>query len=139
LKASTSSPGSRGNLSESKVLTKYIEAGFVVSVPFGGCAPYDLIVDTGARLLKVQVKTGRLRKGCVLFAAQRINGHHSTKRYKYHENEFDVFAVYCPDNDQVYVLPMLGDLAEVRRRICETGNGQGQNVRWAKEFLSNIT
>ena len=53
LKISTSSPSSRGNLSESKVLTKFIEAGFVVSVPFGGCAPYDLIVGTGARLLKV--------------------------------------------------------------------------------------
>ena len=57
-----------------------------------------------------------------------------SKRYKYRENEFDVFAVYCPDNDQVYVMPMLGDLTEGRLRICETGNGQRQNVRWAEEF-----
>ena len=31
----------KGNLSESKVLTAYLEAGFIVSLPFGGGAPYD--------------------------------------------------------------------------------------------------
>jgi hypothetical protein len=127
-------PSSRGHLSESKVLTAYIEAGFVVSVPFGGGAPYDLIVDTGVKLLRVQVKTGRLRNGCILFAAQRIHGHHGTRRYKYEANEFDCFAVYCPENDQTYVVPMLGDLAEGRLRISVTRNGQQQNVRWAQTF-----
>lgn len=124
----------KGNLSESKVLTAYIEAGFLVSLPFGGGAPYDLIVDTGERLLKVQVKTGRLRNGCVLFAAQRISGHHGTKRRRYEESEFDVYAVYCPDNDRVYVVPRLGDLAEGRLRVSNTRNNQKLNVRWAGEF-----
>src|SRR5690242_1597252 len=102
LKTSTSSPSSIGNLSESKVLTKYIEAGFVVSMPFGGCAPYNLIVDTGIRLLKVQVKPGRLRNGCVIFPMQRFSGHQRGRRYD--PTEFDVFAVYCPDNDTVYAI-----------------------------------
>ncbi|MFN7950010.1 MAG: group I intron-associated PD-(D/E)XK endonuclease [Blastocatellia bacterium] len=124
----------KGNLSESKVLTAYIEAGFLVSLPFGGGAPYDLVVDTGERLLKVQVKTGRLRNGCVLFAAQRISGHHGTKRRRYEESEFDVYAVYCPDNDRVYVIPRLGDLAEGRLRVSHTRNNQKQNIRWAGEF-----
>jgi PD-(D/E)XK endonuclease len=60
------STSNKGNLSESKVITSYIEAGFAVSIPFGGGVPYDLIVDTRARLLRIQVKTGRLRKGCIL-------------------------------------------------------------------------
>jgi hypothetical protein len=128
------SPSGKGNLSESKVLTAYIQAGFTVSMPFGGGAPYDLIIDTGEKLLKVQVKTGRLRNGCVLFAAQRIRGHHGTQRYKYRAGEIDLFAVYCPDNDQIYIVPTLGDLAEGRLRISETGNNQQQNVRWASEF-----
>jgi hypothetical protein len=46
-----------GNASESIVLTAYISAGFFVSVPFGNGCAYDLVVDTGTRLLKVQVKT----------------------------------------------------------------------------------
>jgi hypothetical protein len=94
--------------------SRLIQAGFLVSLPFGGGAPDDLIVDTGERLLKVQVKTGRLRNGCVLFAAQRISGHHGTKRRRYEESEFDVYAVYCSDNDRIDVLPWLGDLAEGR-------------------------
>src|SRR5574341_209525 len=124
----------KGDLSESSVLRAFIKAGFVVSMPFGDGAPYDLIVDTGKRLLKVQVKTGRLRGGCVLFAAQRINGHHGTRRYKYDEGEIDLFAVYCPDNEQIYLVPTLGDLAEGRLRIDVTRNNQQQKVRWAKDF-----
>jgi len=65
----------RGNVSELKVATAYVEAGFAVSAPIGGGAPYDLIVDTGERLLKAQVKTGRLRNGCVIFPMHRFSGH----------------------------------------------------------------
>jgi len=85
----------KGNVSESAALNAFSKAGFVVSVPFGNGAPYDLIVDTGKRLLKVQVKTGRLRGGCVLFPAQRIYGRHGTTRHKYDEGDIDLFAVYC--------------------------------------------
>lgn len=124
----------KGHLSESKVLAAFIQAGFIVSLPFGGCAPYDFIIDVGARLLKVQVKTGRLRNGCVLFAAQRISGHSGVRRQPYAAGDFDLFAVYCPDNDRIYLLPMLEGLAEGRLRVNKTGNNQRQKIRWADEF-----
>jgi PD-(D/E)XK endonuclease len=124
----------KGNISESAALKAFSKAGFVVSVPFCNGAPYDLIVDTGKRLLKVQVKTGRLRQGCVLFPAQRINGHYGTKRHKYDEGEIDLFAVYCQENEAVYLVPTLGALAEGRLRVSSTKNNQQQNVRWAKDF-----
>ena len=124
----------KGNVSELKVLTAYSEAGFVVAVPFGGGAPYDLIVDLGHRVLKIQVKTGRLRNGCVLFPTTRFVGHYGTQRQRYKDDEFDLFAIYCPDNSEVYAVPMLKELTEGRLRICETRNNQKQNVRWAKEF-----
>ena len=127
-------PNITGNVSESAALNAFSKAGFVVSVPFGNGAPYDLIVDTGKRLWKVQVKTGRLREGCVLFAAQRINGHHGTKRYKYEEGEIDLFAVYCQENELVYLVPTLGALTEGRLRVSSTKNNQQQNMRWAKDF-----
>ncbi|MGH9765849.1 MAG: group I intron-associated PD-(D/E)XK endonuclease [Blastocatellia bacterium] len=125
---------SKGNVSESAALNAFSKAGFLISVPFGNGAPYDLVVDTGKRLLKVQVKTGRLRGGCVLFAAQRINGHHGTKRHKYAEGEIDLYAVYCQENDGIYLVPTLGALAEGRLRVSSTKNNQQQNVRWAKDF-----
>ena len=47
-----------GILSELKVITELVEMGFIVSQPYGDNAPYDFIVDTGDKVLKVQVKTG---------------------------------------------------------------------------------
>ncbi len=46
----------KGNVSEGIVLSAYLKAGFIVSVPFGTGAPYDLPVDTGSQLCRIQVK-----------------------------------------------------------------------------------
>jgi hypothetical protein len=124
----------KGNLSESKILAAFIEAGFLVSVPFGNGAPYDLIVDTGTNRLRVQVKTGRLRNGCILFPTQRIHGHHGTRRFKYDENSFDLFAVYCTENCGIYIFPFQEGLTEGRLRIDEPRNNQADLIRWAKDF-----
>ena len=123
----------KGNFSESKVLAAYLEAGFIVSLPFGGGAPYDLIVDTGKRILKVQVKTGRLRNGCILFPTQRFSGH-TGKGRGYSAGEIDVFAVYCPDDEQIYVLPLGNYPSDGRLRCSATRNNQQQKIRWARDF-----
>ena len=125
-------PSNKGNLSELKVMTAYVEAGFIVSVPFGGGAPYDLIVDAGSRLLKVQVKTGRLRNGCVIFPMQRFSGHQKGRRYE--PIEFDLFAVYCPDNNAIYAIDFDKSRSEGRLRCAETRNNQQEKIRWANEF-----
>ena len=103
-------------------------------MPFGGGAPYDLVVDTGVRLVKVQVKTGRLRNGCVIFSMQRHSGRVG-KGSKYSNGEFDVFTVYCPDNEQIYVVPFGGNTTDGRLRFFDTRNNQRQKIRWAKDFM----
>jgi PD-(D/E)XK endonuclease len=108
----------KGNLSELKVITSYIEAGFAVSIPFGG-VPYDLIVDTRAALLKIQVKTRRLRNGWILFPTMRFSGH-SGKGHRYNPGEIDLFAIYCPDNEQVYIMSHHQSLTEGRIRCSDT-------------------
>src|SRR2546423_5082796 len=124
---------SKGNISELKVLTAYSAAGFVIAVPFGGGAPYDLIVDLGHRVLKIQVKTGRLRNGCVLFPMVRFSGH-TGKGRPYDPGEFDYFAVYCPDNEKIYVLPLGNNPAQGYLRCEETKNRQQQKIHWAKDY-----
>lgn len=74
-----------GNMSEALVLAAYTNAGFCVSVPFGNGCAYDLVVDIGSRLLKVQVKTGWLRQGCLIFKGLRRvrdSGHNGMRRYE---------------------------------------------------------
>ncbi len=127
------STSGKGNLSELKVMTAYVQAGFVVSVPFGGGAPYDLVVDTGVRLLKVQVKTGRLRNGCIIFPMRRFNGRGGSG-HRYSRHEIDIFAIYCPDNDHIYILEFIDGLNEGRLRCAETQNKQQQKIRWARDY-----
>lgn len=128
-----SNTSGKGNLSELKVMMAYLEAGFTVSTPFGGGAPYDLIVDTGERLIKVQVKTGRLRNGCILFPTVRYSGR-SSKGLRYCSGEIDLFAIYCPETAQIYVWPF-GELPTTGSLRCsEPKNRQRQKIRWAKSY-----
>jgi hypothetical protein len=59
---------STGDRSEIEVTCALVRAGYDVFTPLvGENCRYDLIVDDGDRLLKVQIKTGRLRKGAIAF------------------------------------------------------------------------
>ena len=124
-------PFKRGNVSEAVVLSRYVEVGFLVSTPFGVGAPYDLVVDTGAELLRVQVKTGRVRNGVIEFETRRTRSR--TLRNSYREGEVDYFAIYSPELDKVYVMKaregVFGKL-----RVKPTGNNQQMFVKWAEDY-----
>lgn len=123
-----------GNLSEAKVLTLLTQLGYKVSIPFGTGCSYDYVVDDGLRLLRVQVKTGRLRQGCVHFAAWSHNGSRGSRQKKRYTSRADIFAVYCPDNEKVYLVPV-GDVAlEGRLRIEQPRNGMVKGIRWAAPY-----
>ena len=64
----------KGNISEMKVATALVEAGYTVSFPFGDNARYDLIIDTGTELKTVQVKTAN-RNNKVKGTVFRFNTH----------------------------------------------------------------
>lgn len=52
----------RGSLGEARAIYEYVKLGYIVSTPINDKAKYDLIVDTGTELLKVQVKTTTKKK-----------------------------------------------------------------------------
>lgn len=124
-----------GNASEALVLAAYINAGFRVSVPFGSGGAYDLIVDTGRRLLKVQVKTGWQRQGCLIFKGQRRvrdSGHSGMRRYEV--GEVDFFAVHFPPTGALYVVPFEAMGTHGCLRMAPVLNGQRKFIRWAEDF-----
>lgn len=113
-------------------------SGYAVSVPFGENVRYDLVIDDGERLARVQCKTGRLRDGAVRFATCSCYGHHARPldaRRDYH-GEIDYFAVYCPETSGVYLIP-IADLAvrvQAALRVEPTRNGQQRRVRQAATY-----
>ncbi len=105
-----------GDISEIMVLGALVRAGYYVSVPFGENQRYDLIAEKDCKLFRVQVKTGRLRKGAILFACYSSHAHRGGSMRRY-AGEIDFFGVYCPDVDGTYLVP-LEDVAAIQVRCA---------------------
>jgi PD-(D/E)XK endonuclease len=123
-----------GNRSEGLVLCAYLDAGFTVSLPFGTGASYDLVVDAGTRLLKIQVKTAWVSNGCILYKSQRRQPGTGLTRRAYKSGEVDYFAAYCPATEIIYVVPAEKHGVEGRLRLNPVRNGQAKLIRWAADY-----
>jgi hypothetical protein len=55
-------------------------AGYPILLPFGENTGYDLAIEEGERLSRVQCKTGRLRAGAVWFKTASTYSHHATPK-----------------------------------------------------------
>ena len=122
----------RGDIAEAAVLSAFTLAGLLVSVPFGRFGPYDMVVDTpGGRLVRVQVKSGRVRDGCVIFNSCSTD--HGRGREVY-DGRADVFAVHADTEDGVYVLDVASATTRATRlRLRPTRNAQQRRVRLAAD------
>jgi PD-(D/E)XK endonuclease len=113
-------------------------AGYVVLVPFGENVRYDLVIDDGTQLARVQCKTGRLRAGAVRFAVCSTYGHHMNPGHarRDYRGQVDYFAVYCPETTGVYLVPI--DDLHVRShgalRVEPSRNGQRRRIRYAADY-----
>ena len=123
----------RGNAAEAAVLQSFIEAGIGVLIPFGNGLPFDLgAVIPGGEILRVQVKSGRVRKGCVLFNAASTD--HGRGRLDY-RGRADVLAVHVASIARVFMVPVdqcpgyVGSL-----RLDEPRNNQRRRVRFAGDY-----
>lgn len=114
-------------------------AGYFVSKPLGENTRYDLVIDKDGRLSRVQVKTGRLRNGAILFNTYSSHYHRNGGSCKPYTNDVDFFGVYCPQLRSVYLIP-IEDTSKLSGtiRVSETKNGQHSQVRWAQPYLIDI-
>ncbi|MDF1502076.1 group I intron-associated PD-(D/E)XK endonuclease [Roseisolibacter sp. H3M3-2] len=132
-------PKTVGERSEVFVLAALVRAGYEVLIaPFTDNRRYDLVIDDGSRFLRVQVKTGRLRGGAVIFPTSSSQAHRGRGRQSY-RGACDLFAVYCPDNEAVYLVPVdeVGEI-KCRLRVAPAANGQRAGVRLAEDYLLRL-
>jgi PD-(D/E)XK endonuclease len=73
-------PKAKGDRSTLAIMLAVYEAGYGLLVPFGENTRYDLVIDDGVRLARVQRKTGRLRNGSVLFNSCSSYAHRPNPR-----------------------------------------------------------
>jgi hypothetical protein len=122
----------RGNAAEAAVLNAFIRADLHVFVPFGDGCPYDLVVECGTELVRVQVKCGRIRNECIEFNSSSTD--HGRGQLSY-EGRADVFGVHAHQLDRVYIVPVEG-CARLRGylRLVPTRNNQQRGVRYAGDY-----
>lgn len=125
-------PSEIGERAEAAVLAALASAGKHVLMPFGGQRRYDLAYEEAGRLVKVQCKSGRERKGAIIFRTHSV-GRGPPMDYR---EDVDVFGVYCHDRGEVYLVPV-GDVPPrgAHLRVNPARNGQLSGVRWAAPYL----
>ena len=89
-----------GNIGEAVAVAEFTKRKIPVLIPFGQNLPYDLVIDFGGKLRKVQCKTANEVKddGSVMrFYIYRTNGF-TGEHKKYQKDEVDLFFIYCVEN-----------------------------------------
>ncbi len=138
-KKDSTSPGER---SEAIIMGRLVAAGYAVLMPFGENQRYDLVIeDADGQFWRVQCKTAWTDdEGATLRFNSSSNHYHykggrTTNAKRDYRGQIEYFAVYSPDTDKVYLIPVdhVG-VTNVRIRLVPTGNKQEKNVRWAKDY-----
>lgn len=123
----------RGDETESKVLHELIAAGHTVSVPFGDNEKYDLILDTGDDLYRVQCKTAWQHNANTI----RFNTHSQTTRDgQYHEQTYDgaidVFLVRDPKSERLYWIDV-DDATDRKMALRSDADIDHPSINWAED------
>ena len=101
----------QGDIGEARAIYEFTKMGYMVSIPTSVHCKYDLVVDDGERLLRVQVKTSQHQKKSGTFEVNlsqtstkymegRIHQFQKVKRSR----QFDILFVLTGD-DNVWILP----------------------------------
>ena len=124
-----------GDRSEAIVLAELVKKGYLISIPFGENQRYDLLADDGTRILRVQVKTGRLRRDVIEYSCSSSHTHRGGPHARPYFGQVDIIAVYCPQNGKVYLVPEEEFVASrAHLRLTPPVNNQRRGIRWASRF-----
>jgi hypothetical protein len=95
-----------GERSEGVILGALLKIGKTVLMPFGDNQRYDLVVDTDGVFTRIQCKTAAYIRGAVRFKTCSSTAHRKNGGTKDYIGSADMFAVYCPALDKVYLVPV---------------------------------
>ncbi len=124
----------RGNAAEAAVIHALVGSGLQVLMPFGDGSPFDLAaVLPDDQIVRIQVKTGWVRNGCVEFKTASTDHGHGARHYR---GRADLIVVYAPERDQIFVLSV-NQCPTLRGflRLKPPANSQRSGVRMASDFV----
>jgi PD-(D/E)XK endonuclease len=128
----------KGAIAEAAIAAAAVELGFVVLRPFPEGRRYDLVIDTGPDLLRVQCKWGRLKGSVivVILATCRYTPSQGYVRTKYTADDVDGIAVYCHDLKRCFYLPIetVAGRSGIHLRVGPAANNQETAINFADQY-----
>ena len=127
----------KGAQTELQCITYLHGLGYNISIPFGDNARYDLILDTGKELLRIQIKTASLCLDTndtylVKTCSTGIN-QHQNKIKSYTKDEVEYIGTYI--KDRVYLIPISEcGKKEKRLRFALPKNNQNSKCNMAENY-----
>ncbi|WP_436346652.1 group I intron-associated PD-(D/E)XK endonuclease [Natronorubrum sp. FCH18a] len=95
-----------GDETEARIIAALIEAGYSTAIPFGDNDRYDLVLDTGDELLRVQCKTGWIEDDVIRFKTASKTTVDGVATMNDYDSTIDAFAVRCKNTDALYWVPV---------------------------------
>ena len=127
----------RGTITELKCKTYFLELGYMVSTPESPTR-YDFILDTGNKLLKIQVKTCHTEEDGAKIVFQVKSSHITAAgnvKHHYRDDGIDYFCTWY--DNECYLIPV-SDCGKDAKwlRLKPTKNGQVKNISFAKDYIA---
>jgi hypothetical protein len=130
----------KGDIGVAKTIPHLLDHGIRCCLPLSEHLPFDLIavMPDFTTLRRVQVKYRTAKNGFieVTFRSNYYNSKHIySKRVNF--DEIDCYAIYCPDTNATYYLPVVeipASALKANLRLQPTRNGQLKGIRLANDY-----
>jgi hypothetical protein len=131
------STNQKGAIAEAHITAAAISLGIPVLKPVVDGLRYDLVLDLGTRLLRIQCKWAN-RENDVIVVRGRTS-RHTPRGYvctTYSAAEVDGIAAWCPETGDCYFIPIrdIDGRARMHLRLMPARNNQELLVHWASEY-----
>lgn len=131
-----------GDIVELQCMSKFIELGYEVSIPYGNGAKYDFIVDINGKFIRIQCKScshPKIKKtineydqsAIQIATISQTTNTQKTVRHLYTKQQIDYFATYY--NQQVYLIPVEQCSTSKTLRFTPPKNGN-KNYNKAEDY-----
>ncbi len=118
----------KGNLAVASAIQHFVSAGYTVSVPLADTAKYDLVVEHGGQLQRVQCKYAGYEGHPGVFSVPLYvsggNRSAGNRRLRYQPGDFDTLFVLCANGSR-YAIPFEAVAGQTTVNI-------GRRGRWAR-------
>lgn len=130
-------PSKKGAITEAAIALAAIRLDLLVLRPMTEGGRYDLALDIGGQILRLQCKSSWRQRDVLITPCN--TSRHTPRGYvrtTYTADEIDAIAAYSPDTDKCYLIPIrdVAGMSSVRLRLAPTRNNQLLKIRWAEDY-----